>query len=70
MDPSVAHDVALSNYQEIPSGITLMCGVDAELGGDPEHIFEKMDAAFGAGAKGISLDTIEGLNIADRRDRL
>ena len=69
MDPSFARDVTLSNYQEKPSGITLMCGVDTELGGDPEHIFEKMDAAFGAGAKGISLYTIEGLNTADLRAR-
>lgn len=69
MDPSFARDVTLSNYLEKPARTTLMCGVDTELGGDPEHIFEKMDAAFSAGAKGISLYTIEGLNTADLRAR-
>ena len=69
MDESFARDATLSNYLAKPEGITLMCGVDTELGGAPKLIFEKMDAAFGAGAQGISLYTIEGLNSADLRAR-
>ena len=69
MDPSFARDATLSNYLGKGSGTTLMCGVDTELGGEPEFIFEKMDAAFSAGAQGISLYTIEGLASADLRAR-
>ena len=69
MDPSFARDATLQNQLAKAPGTTLMCGVDTELGGDPEHIFEKMDAAFGAGATGISLYTVEGLESADLRRR-
>lgn len=69
MDPSFAYDATLSNQLAKGEKTTLMCGVDTELGGDPEHIFEKMDAAFRAGARGISLYTIEGLASADLRRR-
>ena len=69
MDPSFARDATLSNYLGKGEGTTLMCGVDTELGGDPELIFDKMDAAFSAGAQGISLYTIEGLTSADLRAR-
>ena len=69
MDPSFARDATLQNQLAKAPGTTLMCGVDTELGGDPEHIFEKMDAAFGAGATGISLYTVEGLDSADLRRR-
>ena len=69
MDPSFARDVTLANQLVKAPGTTLMCGVDTELGGDPEQIFEKMDAAFSAGAKGISLYTIEGLESPDLRRR-
>ena len=69
MDSSFARDATLQNQLAKAPGTTLMCGVDTELGGDPEHIFEKMDAAFGAGATGISLYTVEGLESADLRRR-
>ncbi len=69
MDPSFARDATLANQLVKGSTTTLMCGVDTELGGDPEFIFEKMDAAFSAGAKGISLYTIEGLTSPDLRRR-
>ena len=69
MDSSFARDATLQNQLAKAPGTTLMCGVDTELGGDPEHIFEKMDAAFGAGATGISLYTVEGLDSADLRRR-
>ena len=69
MDPSFARDATLSNIKAAGPDVTVMCGVDTELGGDPRFIFDKMDAAFSAGAKGISLYTIEGLNSADLRAR-
>lgn len=69
MDPSFARDATLSNIKAAGPEVTVMCGVDTELGGDPEFIFDKMDAAFGAGAKGISLYTIEGLNSESLRAR-
>ena len=69
MDPSFARDATLQNQLAKAPGTTLMCGVDTELGGDPERIFDKMDAAFGAGAKGISLYTVEGLASPDLRRR-
>ena len=69
MDPSFARDATLANQLVKGAGTTLMCGVDTELGGDPEFIFEKMDAAFSAGAQGISLYTIEGLESPDLRRR-
>lgn len=69
MDPSFARDATLSNIKAAGPEVTVMCGVDTELGGDPEFIFDKMDAAFGAGAKGISLYTIEGLNSESLRSR-
>lgn len=67
MDASFAYDATLSNVAAAPEGITVMCGVDTELGGDPAWIFDKMDAAFAAGAQGISLYTIEGLNTPELR---
>ena len=39
----------------------VFCGLDTELGGPAEAIFDKMDNAFRAGAQGISLYTSEGL---------
>ncbi len=69
MDASFAYDATLSNYLGKGGKTTLMCGVDTELGGDPEDIFDKMDAAFRAGAQGISLYTIEGLDPAGLRAR-
>ena len=69
MDPSFARDATLQNQLAKAPGTTLMCGVDTELGGNPERIFDKMDAAFGAGAKGISLYTVEGLTSPDLRRR-
>ena len=67
MDPSFAYDATLTNQLAKGRNTTLMCGVDTELGGDPAQIFKKMDAAFAAGARGISLYTIEGLNPGLRR---
>ena len=69
MDPSFAYDATLANQLAKGPNTTLMCGVDTELGGDPAFIFEKMDAAFAAGAQGISLYTIEGLNDPELRSR-
>ena len=69
MDASFARDATLANQLVKGEKTTLMCGVDTELGGAPEWIFEKMDAAFSAGAKGISLYTVEGLDSPDLRRR-
>ena len=38
MDPSFARDATLQNQLAKAPGTTLMCGVDTELGGDPERI--------------------------------
>ena len=67
MDPSFAYDATLANQSAKGPNTTLMCGLDTELGGDPARIFEKMDAAFVAGARGVSLYTIEGLDSPDLR---
>ena len=69
MDPSFAYDATLANQSAKGDGTTLMCGLDTELGGDPAQIFRKMDAAFAAGAKGVSLYTVEGLDSPDLRRR-
>lgn len=70
MDPSFAYDCTMANRLAAAGRpVQVMCGVDTELGGDPAQIFEKMDAAFAAGAKGISLYTIEGLDTKDLRDK-
>ena len=67
MDPSFAKDATLSNVLAAPEKTMVMTGVDTELGGDPWTTFAKMDAAFAAGAKGISLYTIEGLDSPELR---
>ena len=69
MDASFAYDATLANVAAAPADMTVMCGVDTELGGDPAFIFDKMDAAFAAGAKGISLYTVEGLNTPELRQQ-
>ncbi len=69
MDPSFAYDATLTNQLAKGDGTTLMCGLDTELGGDPERIFDKMDAAFAAGARGVSLYTVEGMESPDLRRR-
>ena len=60
-DPQFAYDATVMNNRDKNPRTTLFCGLDTELGGPAEAIFEKMDNAFRAGAQGISLYTSEGL---------
>ena len=67
MDPEFAYDGCVENNRDKNPATKLMCGLDVELGGAPESIFQKMDAAFRGGAQGISLYTIEGLDTPELR---
>ena len=60
-DPQFAYDATVMNNRDKNPRTVLFCGLDTELGGPAEAIFDKMDNAFRAGAQGISLYTSEGL---------
>ena len=68
-DPQFAYDATVMNRRDGNPLTTLFCGLDTELGGPAEAIFEKMDNAFRAGAQGISLYTSEGLESPALRRR-
>ena len=67
MDKSFAYDATVENNKAKGPNTTLFCGIDTELGGDPATTLAKMDEAFRAGALGISLYTIEGLDTPELR---
>lgn len=68
-DPAFAYDATVMNNRDKSPLTTLFCGLDTELGGPAEAIFEKMDNAFRAGAQGISLYTSEGMTSPELRKR-
>ena len=67
--PQFAYDATVMNQRDKNPRTTLFCGLDTELGGPAEAIFEKMNNAFRAGAQGVSLYTSEGLGTAQLRRR-
>ncbi len=69
MDPEFAYEGTVENNRDKNPVTLLGAGLDTELGGDPEHIFAKMDAAFKGGAQAISLYTIAGLDTPELRKR-
>ena len=69
MDPSFAYDGTIENNRDKNPSSVLGAGLDTELGGPAEKIFEKMDYAFKAGAQAISLYTIAGLETPELRAR-
>ena len=69
MDASFAYDGTIENNRDKNPSSILGVGLDTELGGLPEKIFEKMDYAFNAGAQAVSLYTIAGLNTPELRAR-
>ena len=68
-DTQFAYDATVMNGRDKSPLTTLFCGLDTELGGPAEAIFEKMDNAFRAGAQGISLYTSEGMTTPELRRR-
>lgn len=68
-EPGFAYDGTIENNRDRNPETILGVGLDTELGGSPEHIFEKMDNAFKAGAQAVSLYTIAGLNTPELRAR-
>ena len=68
-DPEFAYDGTVENNRDKNPKTILGAGLDTELGGAPEHIFAKMDAAFRGGAQAISLYTIMGLDKPELRAR-
>ncbi len=69
MDPSFAYDGTIENNRDKNPSSILGVGLDTELGGPAEKIFEKMDYAFKAGAQAVSLYTIAGLDTPELRAR-
>ena len=69
MDPSFAYDGTIENNRDKNPSSILGVGLDTELGGPAEKIFEKMDYAFKAGAQAVSLYTIAGLETPELRAR-
>ena len=66
-EPGFAYDGTIENNRDKNPKTVLGVGLDTELGGAPENIFEKMDNAFKAGAQAVSLYTIAGLNTPELR---
>lgn len=64
-----AYEGTIENNRDKNPKTVLGVGLDTELGGSPENIFKKMDAAFSAGAQAVSLYTIAGLNTPELRAR-
>lgn len=67
MEPGFVFDATTQNRQMINPETILYCGLGAELGGEFDSLQESMDAAFRAGAQGISLYTIAGLETPELR---
>lgn len=67
MEPGFVFDAVSQNMADHNPMTEIYCGLGAELGGSFESLIENMDAAFSAGAKGISLYTIAGLDTKEKR---
>lgn len=67
MEPGFVYDATRQNLEHMKPSTALYCGLGAELGGDLESLKENMDAAFAAGAQGISLYTVAGLETPGSR---
>lgn len=67
MEPGFVYDAMVRNMENRNSETEIFCGLGAELGGTYESLLEDMDAAFSAGASGISLYTIAGLDTREKR---
>ena len=67
MEPGFVYDAVRHNCQHRNPETEIYCGLGAELGGTFEDLIENMDAAFSAGARGISLYTVAGLDTKEKR---
>lgn len=67
MEPGFVYDAMVRNMENRNPETEVFCGLGAELGGTYESLLEDMDAAFSAGASGISLYTIAGLDTREKR---
>lgn len=67
MEPGFVYDAVSQNMQDRNPETQIFCGLGAELGGTFERLLEDMDAAFSAGAQGISLYTVAGLDTKEKR---
>ena len=67
MEPGFVYDAVSQNMMEKNPKTEIFCGLGAELGGSYERLLEDMDAAFSAGAQGISLYTVAGLDTKEKR---
>lgn len=67
MEPGFVYDAMVRNMENRNPETEIFCGLGAELGGTYESLLEDMDAAFSAGASGISLYTIAGLDTREKR---
>lgn len=67
MEPGFVYDATTQNRELKNPSTALYCGLGAELGGDFESLRENMEAAFAAGAQGISLYTVAGLDTPEIR---
>ena len=68
MEPGFVYEAVLQNTFEKNPKTEIFCGLGAELGGTFERLVEDMDAAFSAGAQGISLYTVAGLDTKEKRN--
>ena len=69
MEPGFVYDAIVQNTKKRNPSTEIYCGLGAELGGTFDSLLEDMDAAFSAGAKGISLYTVAGLDTKEKRAR-
>jgi len=67
MEPGFVYDAMVRNMENRNPQTEIFCGLGAELGGTYESLLEDMDAAFSAGASGISLYTVAGLDTSEKR---
>jgi hypothetical protein len=67
MEPGFVYDAMVRNMENRNPQTEIFCGLGAELGGTYERLLEDMDAAFSAGASGISLYTVAGLDTREKR---
>ncbi len=67
MEPGFVYDAVVQNMLNKNPDTDIFCGLGAELGGSYERLLEDMDAAFSAGAQGISLYTVAGLDTKEKR---
>lgn len=67
MEPGFVHDAVTRNLENRNPETAIFCGLSAELGGTFESLVADMDAAFSAGAQGVSLYTVAGLDSKEKR---